>query len=407
MADDPLSQMRSQVDAAYAAADRLVREAEAAARAPQPARCRRAGYEGERTSAERSAFGDLQALAGLLDAARTSLPPELARQLAEAARELLLALRAADRLVDRAAGARARASRSRCRTFPSTDRIDSGGMNVGQALRELPPESRLTGGAAAALIFSMVLPWYQVLARQGRVALGVRGLHVGRGGDPAGGRRGALPGVGARAAAALPPPRRRRLRRLAGRRLGAGAADLAAVRQAQRSAAGRPRPSASTGASSWRCWPRARWWRPAPGCAPRAGPSRPTRSPRRPSGRSRSAGPASAPATAARASTPRSRRSCASARRHGRATRPSRRAGRSGRGRAAGGPRSGSLRAGSSLPVRPALLSTWGIVRRGSGATPPRAARLSPRVRRALLVSPSSSSLRPPPRDGPAATLIG
>ena len=31
MADDPLSQMRSQVDEAYAAADRLVREAEAAA----------------------------------------------------------------------------------------------------------------------------------------------------------------------------------------------------------------------------------------------------------------------------------------------------------------------------------------------------------------------------------------
>ena len=35
-------------------------------------------------------------------------------------------------------------------------------MNAAQALRELPPESRLTGGAAAALIFSMVLPWYQV-----------------------------------------------------------------------------------------------------------------------------------------------------------------------------------------------------------------------------------------------------
>jgi hypothetical protein len=35
-------------------------------------------------------------------------------------------------------------------------------VNVGEALRELPPESRLTGGAAAALIFSMVLPWYQV-----------------------------------------------------------------------------------------------------------------------------------------------------------------------------------------------------------------------------------------------------
>ena len=93
MADDPLSQMRSQVDEAYAAADRLVREAEAAARARTGA-VPPAGDEGARTSGERSAFGDLQALAGLLDAARTSVPPELARQLAEAARELLLALRA-------------------------------------------------------------------------------------------------------------------------------------------------------------------------------------------------------------------------------------------------------------------------------------------------------------------------
>ncbi len=93
MADDPLSQMRSQVDEAYAAADRLVREAEAAARA-RTGEVPPAGYEGERTSGERSAFGDLQALAGLLETARTSLPPELARQLAEAAREMLLALRA-------------------------------------------------------------------------------------------------------------------------------------------------------------------------------------------------------------------------------------------------------------------------------------------------------------------------
>jgi len=93
VADDPLSQMRSQVDEAYAAADRLVREAEAAARA-RSGEVPPAGYEGERTSAERSAFGDLQALAGLLETARTSVPPELARQLAEAARELLVALRA-------------------------------------------------------------------------------------------------------------------------------------------------------------------------------------------------------------------------------------------------------------------------------------------------------------------------
>ena len=94
MADtDPLSQMRTQVDAAYAAADRLVREAETAAReraGDVPA----AGFEGERTQGERSAFPDIQALAGLLEAARSSLPPELAHQLAQAARELLIALRA-------------------------------------------------------------------------------------------------------------------------------------------------------------------------------------------------------------------------------------------------------------------------------------------------------------------------
>jgi len=91
--DDPLAQMRSQVDQAYAAADRLVREAEAAAR-DRAGEVPRAGYEGERAQGERSAFADLQALAGLLETARTSVPPELARQLAEAARELLIALRA-------------------------------------------------------------------------------------------------------------------------------------------------------------------------------------------------------------------------------------------------------------------------------------------------------------------------
>ena len=91
--EDPLTQMRSQVDAAYAAADRLVREAEAAAR-ERVGDVPPAGFEGERAQGERSAFGDLQALAGLLDTARTSVPPEVARQLAEAARELLIALRA-------------------------------------------------------------------------------------------------------------------------------------------------------------------------------------------------------------------------------------------------------------------------------------------------------------------------
>src|SRR4051795_10118093 len=102
--------MRSQVDDAYAAADRLGGGGEAgapprgggggAAAGPGAAARRRAGdvpragYEGERSAGERSAFGDLQALLGLLEAARTSVPPEVARQLAEARRELLLAVRA-------------------------------------------------------------------------------------------------------------------------------------------------------------------------------------------------------------------------------------------------------------------------------------------------------------------------
>ena len=35
-------------------------------------------------------------------------------------------------------------------------------MSLGGTLRGLPPESRVVGGAAAALAFSVVLPWYQV-----------------------------------------------------------------------------------------------------------------------------------------------------------------------------------------------------------------------------------------------------
>ena len=48
------------------------------------------------------AFPDLAALSGLLELARTSLPPDLERQLAQALRELLIALRAVlDYSIDR------------------------------------------------------------------------------------------------------------------------------------------------------------------------------------------------------------------------------------------------------------------------------------------------------------------
>jgi hypothetical protein len=82
---DPLDAVRE--------AERLVREAtrraEAIAR-EVPSR----GYEPPDRSRGENPFPDLSALAGLLELARGTLPPELARQLAQALRELLIALRA-------------------------------------------------------------------------------------------------------------------------------------------------------------------------------------------------------------------------------------------------------------------------------------------------------------------------
>jgi hypothetical protein len=82
--------------AAYEAAERLVRDAhakaeEAAASSGVP----RSGWDAPRTEPPAGGqFPDLSALFALLDSARGTLPPELARQLADALRELLIALRA-------------------------------------------------------------------------------------------------------------------------------------------------------------------------------------------------------------------------------------------------------------------------------------------------------------------------
>ena len=324
--------MRSQVDEAYAAADRLVREAEAAAR-ERGRRARHAAARLRGRADSRRALGvrRLQAIVGLLETARTSVPPEVARQLAEATREMLLALRA---LIDWWIARLEREPERPRRGAGHPDRLrrlHSGGMATRrEALRELPPESRLTGGAAAALIFSMVLPWYQVSAlgkAESRSAFQVFTwveaaiLLV---------AAGVLYLVWARAQRqALPPARAATASSSRWPAAGCWRCWSGGCSTSPRSA-GRRRRSASTGASSSRCWPPARWSRRARGCGRRAVPSRPTRSPRSPRGRCPSARAASAP-TAARASTPRSRRCCASGRRRGRATRPSRRAGRSGR----------------------------------------------------------------------------
>src|SRR3954470_3568539 len=75
---------------AYEAAERLVREAHA--RAEEAAGGPPRGWGSGRAAA--SPFPDVSGLLALVDAARGALPPELARQLADALRELLIALRA-------------------------------------------------------------------------------------------------------------------------------------------------------------------------------------------------------------------------------------------------------------------------------------------------------------------------
>ncbi len=77
----------------YEAAERMVREAHA--RAEEAARAAGDGVPPNGwASGPAEAFGDLGALLRLLDSARGAIPPELARQLADALRELLVALRA-------------------------------------------------------------------------------------------------------------------------------------------------------------------------------------------------------------------------------------------------------------------------------------------------------------------------
>jgi hypothetical protein len=76
--------MRSSLDEAYEQAERLVHEATR----DVPARGWRSPPEEPRPSPEH------QALLGLLDLARSAVPAEITRQLLDALRELLLAVRA-------------------------------------------------------------------------------------------------------------------------------------------------------------------------------------------------------------------------------------------------------------------------------------------------------------------------
>ena len=83
--------------AAFEAAEKLVREAQARAEHAANEAAREVppnGWANPGAASSASAFPDLGALIALIDGLRGQLPPELARQLSDALRELLIALRA-------------------------------------------------------------------------------------------------------------------------------------------------------------------------------------------------------------------------------------------------------------------------------------------------------------------------
>jgi hypothetical protein len=94
--DDALREVRAHLDDAHAAADRLVREAQRQAEEADEPERERVPPRGWSTPGAGAAPNapDLQALLALLDAVRETVPAELSRQLAEALRDLLLAVRA-------------------------------------------------------------------------------------------------------------------------------------------------------------------------------------------------------------------------------------------------------------------------------------------------------------------------
>ena len=112
MPDDPISDLRAHVDAAHAAADRLVQEANARAAAAEAASREQTrdvpphGWDVPRPENDPASITpDLAAIMALMESVRGVVPDDISAQLAHALRELLLALRALiDWYVDRLEG---------------------------------------------------------------------------------------------------------------------------------------------------------------------------------------------------------------------------------------------------------------------------------------------------------------
>jgi len=92
---DALRAVRAHLDDAHAAADRLVREAQRQAEASGPPPRPHVPPRGWESPGDHGSGSlDPAALLALIEAVRDAVPPELSHQLAEAVRDLLLALRA-------------------------------------------------------------------------------------------------------------------------------------------------------------------------------------------------------------------------------------------------------------------------------------------------------------------------
>jgi hypothetical protein len=90
---EALRRIEERIDRASEAAERLITEAAArASSTPPPAGWAVPGAEDE--TAKRGSPGDLEVLAQVLRSLRDLIPPELQQKLAEALRELLVAIRA-------------------------------------------------------------------------------------------------------------------------------------------------------------------------------------------------------------------------------------------------------------------------------------------------------------------------
>lgn len=89
-AEEALRRLEERLNRASDAAERMIAEAAAAAASQPPP----AGWQTPDADADGAATGDLDLLMQVVHALRDLIPPELQRRLAEAMRELLLALRA-------------------------------------------------------------------------------------------------------------------------------------------------------------------------------------------------------------------------------------------------------------------------------------------------------------------------